>query len=196
MDMKRNKLFIMLPFSILLMSGLFWDSKVKNEQTICKGPYLGQKPPGLIPQIFAPGIISTDAAEGCSYFSTDQRLFIFVRGGSDQNGIFIMEQRDDLWSKPRLASFSAGTYDWDFTFAPDDKTVIVSSGRPIREGGSQVRDYYLWKTERTGDVWSKPMLLPPPVNTGQHDSYPCVTEDGTVIGKADWAWEIFTERIG
>ena len=25
-----------------------------------QGPYLGQKPPGMIPEIFAPGIVSTD----------------------------------------------------------------------------------------------------------------------------------------
>jgi len=145
-----------------------------------RGPYLGQKPPGMIPEVFAPGIISTKASEGCSYFSTDQKLFVFVRGRSDQNGIFIMEQRDGLWSKPRLASFSAGKYDWDFAFAPDDKTIIVSSGRPIGKGGEPVRDYYLWKTKKAGDAWSEPVLLLPPVNTGQHDSYPCLTEDGTL----------------
>lgn len=30
------------------------------------GPYLGQKPPGLKPEIFARGIISTEMSEGCS----------------------------------------------------------------------------------------------------------------------------------
>jgi len=103
---------------------------------------------------------------------------MFVRARSAQNGIFIMEQKKGVWSEPRLASFSAGAYDWDFAFAPDDKTVLVSSGRPIRKGGAPVRDYYIWETVRTGDVWSEPKLLPSPVNTGKHDSYPCVTGDG------------------
>ena len=148
--------------------------------SILKGSYLGQTPPGMIPEIFAPGIISTEAAEGCSYFSKDGSLFLFVRARSDQDGIFIMEQKEGVWSKPRLASFSAGRYDWDFTLAPDGKTVLVSSGRPIQKGESQVKDYYIWMTERIGAVWSEPKLLPSPVNTGHHDSYPCVTEDGTL----------------
>jgi hypothetical protein len=36
---------------------------------ILKGPYLGQTPPGMVPKIFAPGIISTGKSEGCSAFS-------------------------------------------------------------------------------------------------------------------------------
>ena len=38
----------------------------KEEFPVLEGPYLGQKPPGMIPKIFAPGIISTDISEGCS----------------------------------------------------------------------------------------------------------------------------------
>jgi hypothetical protein len=41
-----------------------------------KGPYLGQKPPGMIPEIFAPDIISTAEHEGSSGFS-----FTPVQGG-------------------------------------------------------------------------------------------------------------------
>lgn len=158
----------------------FWGFAYMDDFPELKGPYLGQRPPGMTPEIFAPGVISTDASEGCSYFSTDQKLFLFVRARADKNGIFIMKQKGGVWSQPRLATFSVSKYDWDFAFAPDDKTVVVSSGRPIEKGGEPVRDYYLWKTERTGDVWSKPKLLPSPVNTGKHDSYPCVTEDGTL----------------
>ena len=173
-------------YQIVLLAGLFvviaitLAQEKTSEFPVLKGPFLGQEPPGMIPEIFAPGIISTEAAEGCSYFSKDGSLFLFVRARSAQDGIFIMEQKEGVWSKPRLASFSSGRYDWDFTLAPDSKTVLVSSGRPIRKGGSPVRDYYIWMTERTGDVWSEPTLLPSPVNTGHHDSYPCVTEDGTL----------------
>lgn len=30
----------------------------KTEFPVMEGPYLGQKPPGIVPEIFAPGIIS------------------------------------------------------------------------------------------------------------------------------------------
>jgi len=33
--------------------------QIDNDFTTLKGPYLGQRPPGMTPEIFAPGIIST-----------------------------------------------------------------------------------------------------------------------------------------
>ncbi len=147
---------------------------------VLKGPYFGQKPPGMTPEVFAPGIISTEATEGCSYFSKDGLLFLFGRAGSVQNGILIMEQKEGVWSNPRLAPFSAGEHDWDFTLAPDGKTVFVASGRPIKQGGAPLRDHQIWVSQRTDEGWSEPRLLPYPVNSGQHDSYPSVTEDGTL----------------
>ena len=35
------------------------------------GPYIGQNVPGVVPQIFAPGFISTDAHEFGGRFSAD-----------------------------------------------------------------------------------------------------------------------------
>ena len=36
-----------------------------------EGPYLGQEPPGMVAEIFAPGIISTEESEINSAFSPD-----------------------------------------------------------------------------------------------------------------------------
>ena len=79
-----------------------------------------------------------------------------------------------------MAPFSAGRHDWDFTLAPDGKTVYVASGRPHTKGGSPERDHSIWVSEKTKSGWTEPQLLPYPVNAGQHDSYPSITEDGTL----------------
>ena len=84
------------------------------EKRVSASPYLGQQPPGKTPEVFAPGIISTGATEGAASFSTDGLLYLFARARSSQEGIFIMEQINGVWSKPRLAPFSAGRHDWDF----------------------------------------------------------------------------------
>ena len=42
--------------------------------------YFGQNPPGKTPEVFARGIISTEANEGCSYFSKDGQFYLFERG--------------------------------------------------------------------------------------------------------------------
>ncbi|MBE0655504.1 MAG: hypothetical protein IH594_17005, partial [Bacteroidales bacterium] len=44
-----------------------------------RGPYLGQNPPGLTPEIFAPGIISTEQFEFGGTFSPDGTEFFFTR---------------------------------------------------------------------------------------------------------------------
>ncbi len=145
------------------------------------GPYIGQNPPGLTPEIFASDIICTDAPEGCSSFSNDGNLFMFVRSGSNNPGIFIMEQVNGIWTKPQLASFSAGKFDWDFMLAPDDRHVFVSSGRPVKEGGDPLLGgHQIWVSKRNGNKWTNAKLLKYPVNLGVHDSYPSITTDGTL----------------
>ena len=169
----------LLMFVVLLTLSLISFGQ-DSDFPVLKGSYLGQKPPGMTPEVFAPGIISTKATEGCSYFSREGGLFLFGRAGSTLNGILIMEQQEGIWSKPRLAPFSAGEHDWDFTLAPDGKTVFVASGRPISRGGVPLDNHKIWVSQRTDEGWSEPQLLPYPVNSGQHDSYPSVTEGGTL----------------
>ena len=44
----------------------------EGRSPVLKGPYLGQKPPGLNPEIFLPGIVSTELNEhGAPTFSPD-----------------------------------------------------------------------------------------------------------------------------
>ncbi len=147
-----------------------------------RGPYLGQKPPGMKPEIFAPEIISTNVTEGSVVFTRDNTMFLFSRRSE---GILFMRQVNGRWTAPELASFSVGDIDWDFTLAPDDKTLFISSKRPDVIGGDLLSKYRIWKAERNGNNWSEPLLLPPPVNSGQHDSFASVTEDGTLYFFSD-----------
>ena len=94
-------------FCLILNTGCFSRTD-EYEFPVLKGPYLGQKPPGMIPKIFAPGIICTNSQEGNSLFSSDGSLFLFVRNGSENSGIYIVKQIKGIWTKPELAPFSVG----------------------------------------------------------------------------------------
>ena len=63
--MKYNYLIFLL-FSILAFSS---KSYSRDELPILQGPYLGQKPPGLTPEVFAPGIVSTEHHEWGAIFN-------------------------------------------------------------------------------------------------------------------------------
>ena len=73
-----------------------------------RGPYLGQEPPGAKPEVFAPGIISAEAAEGCSSFSERWPHAAVRSWRSANDGILMMEMVVGTWTAPRLAPFSAG----------------------------------------------------------------------------------------
>jgi len=51
-----------------------------------KGPYLGQKPPGMKPEIFALGIISTAFTEQFAYFTPDGNELYWLLKGSFGRG--------------------------------------------------------------------------------------------------------------
>ncbi|MBE0664402.1 MAG: hypothetical protein IH584_01170 [Candidatus Aminicenantes bacterium] len=61
----------MLPICCLLILAALNVSAQQKEFPKLTGPYLGQKPPGTTPELFAPGIVSTGLNELNSVFSPD-----------------------------------------------------------------------------------------------------------------------------
>jgi len=60
-DMHKNKIFFIFVLLTLFFSALpalaQKSKKDKSDFPVLKGPYLGQKPPGIKPEIFAAGLI-------------------------------------------------------------------------------------------------------------------------------------------
>ena len=77
-------------FALLILFALC-QARIKqvkpDEFPALQGPYLGQKPPGMTPEIFAPGIVSTAEFEFAGTFSPDGKEYFFTRrpdyGGSE-----------------------------------------------------------------------------------------------------------------
>ncbi len=147
------------------------------------GPYLGQKPPGMIPEVLAPDFISTEDSELCSGFLDNGRIFIIKRqprGEKDYSKVplYITEIKNGIWTKPTLAPFIE-YYPYNFTTAPDNKTFWFTS-KYIPNGDGIQGNSNIWRMEKTADGWSEPRMLGYPVNTEFWDSYPSVTSDGTM----------------
>jgi len=101
-----------------------------NNFPVLKGPYLGQKPPGMVPVLFAPGIISTtNKNEFCASFSPDGKEFYFNRGMK----IMVCTLKDGMWSSPVEASFSAGfpAHEAHITFDNKKNLLGLVQGRCI-----------------------------------------------------------------
>jgi WD40-like Beta Propeller Repeat len=142
-----------------------------------EGPYLGQKPPGLKPQAFAPGIVTTDGEEGCAGFAKGGTVFLFQRFLNGRCHTYITRLKDGAWTAPELIPFWATMAEnGDFVISSDDRTMLyqvrsLSAAGPIS---------HIWRAEVTDSGWGPQASLPPPVNTPYFESYASDTADGSL----------------
>jgi len=94
--MKRICISIILLLSILTMSS---KSHSQSEFPVLEGPYLGQKPPGSIPEVFAPGIVSTKDWEIEGVFAPNMEEFYFARyrGTYDDAKTYVIQYKNGAW---------------------------------------------------------------------------------------------------
>ena len=149
---------------------------------VLKGPYLGLKPPGMTPELFAPGIVPTEANEALYGFFHDGTLFLFDRTPADLEewtpAVYRMELKDGKWTPPNASPYQGKHWYNYYTTAPEGEQVYFAwKGSPGDRTSSA--DLNIWRVRKTGEGWTEPRKLPSPVNSMELDTYPKVTEDGT-----------------
>jgi len=152
-----------------------------HDAPLPEGAYLGQKPPGSHPKLFAPGIVSTEKKELNSVFTPDGREFYFtIQDSQGRWTVMVMSLAGGGWTHPRPASFS-GTYsDVDLFITPDGKKLYFCSNRPAEGKGDPQKNFDIWVVERFGADWSAPKSLGAPVHSDSNEYYPALTKDGTL----------------
>ena len=159
----------------------------ESDWPVLSGPYLGQEPPGMTPEVFAPGLISSpDARELNSVFSREGRVFLFTR---EIDGIFKMfvsaQRRDGTWSPPFMTSLSRtfpGHRDADMAFSPDGDWLYFISDRPLP--GYSLDRYNIWRSRNSSQGFHDPEPLGPHVNGPGHELYPVLVGDGSLYFSA------------
>lgn len=143
---------------------------------ILKGPFLGQKPPGEKPEIFAPGIISTEAEEFGCCFSPDGTEFYFTRITVDselkQRRMTIMYSRlsENGWLKPERAPFCGDYAEGEPNFSPVGDFVLYGRLLKSADGSDDPR---IIISERKENGWGKPREL-------VHGMFSSITNDGVI----------------
>ena len=166
----------------LLISVVFFASQCvqQNNPPALTGPYLGQEPPGMTPEVFAPGTVSTGHSEFCSVFSPDGSEFYWSLSGAPYPVIAAVRQNNGRWTEPEIASFSGKYLDYDMSFTPDGKRLFFCSRRPL-DGNSPPKDNTdFWFVEREGAGWSESSHLKGPVNSDAQEYYPIFAQNGTL----------------
>jgi hypothetical protein len=188
--MKQKHIFIVVFFTLFfsfLPASTQESKKNRSNWPVLKGPYLGQNPPGMKPEIFAPGIISTEKKELNSVFSPKGDEFYFAISTStreeEKNGkyfyiIMVTRQIDGVWLKPKMASFSGKYSTVDMSFTSDGKRLYFCSDRPTPWNTSPNRD--IWYCDRLAQGWSEPKNPGTPVNSPGDEVYPTFTANRTM----------------
>jgi hypothetical protein len=133
-----------------------------------QSPYVGQPLPGLTPERFAPGLVSTDAIELNGVFSPDLREFYFTRV---VDGVDTMHQiifADGRWGSPRellLFPNRARAEAADMVLSRDGQELFFLAGFP-RATPPEKQNYDIWRSRRAGDGWSEAELVHAYQHTG------------------------------
>jgi hypothetical protein len=96
--MNRICISIVLLFSIMTISG---NSYCKDKFPVKDDSYFGEKPPGLIPELFAPDIVSPEGSFEGGTFSPDMKEFYFTRknGKYKKRTFFVIRYASNGWGQ-------------------------------------------------------------------------------------------------
>jgi Tol biopolymer transport system component len=147
---------------LLLMVTISISSYSQDEFPVLSGPYLGQKPPGLIPQIFAPGIVSIkDRFEGAISFSPAlDEVYFSVDSQDRKTSVYFSKIKDDQWTPIKKVSFTQGEKDEELHpfVSPNGKRIYFTAV------SSDLSDPRIWYVDRLEDSWSRAIELDSPIN--------------------------------
>ena len=149
------------------------------------GAYLGQPPPGLTPQIFGAGIISTENDEAGMVVSPggDEIFFWTVEpvegGGTPKTTIYVTREQDGSWTSPEVAPFSGEYQDMYPALRPDGTRLFFQSDRPVDSAESEFK-YNIWYVDREGERWGEAKPIGRPINGPNHTGGASATLDGTL----------------
>lgn len=129
--MKKLVLLAIAVFAQMAVAPCQTDQK---DVPVLKGPYLGQKPPGMTPEIFAPVPLRADTSwfwHGSPSFSPDLSEIYFVKylKGRNATEIHRMKRKGLVWGAPEKAFFSKAESRDNNPFFLGPETLLFYSSR-------------------------------------------------------------------
>ncbi len=138
------------------------DKASDPDSLLLEGPYLGQDPPGLIPKLFAPGIVSINGRyEGAISFSPDlEEAYFGANNEGEETAIYFSKLEGNQWSAIKRANFTNGEKVEELHphVSYDGKRIYFTALDSI------FSDEKIWYINRLEDSWSDAKILDSPIN--------------------------------
>lgn len=172
---------------LFLIAVLICRFSFGQEFTDLKGDYLGQKPPGEVPEVFAPDIISGNG-----------RLHTFPAFSNDNKEIYwmvippqimTMNENSQGWTNPAKATFSTGSNNQAPIVAHDGKIYFAS----VRTSGNGNLD--IWYVNKSDTGYSLPINIGRKVNSSNSESMPSVSGRNTLFYVGNLEGKLYNRGI-
>ena len=132
--MKHKVLFIGIT---LVITVIFSNCAQQSDFPVLRGTYLGQKPPGKVPELFALDLLSVGGAEANITFTPDGMeccYTLWTPGGCSerpfqQQLIFYSRMENGRWTEPKEFPFNSDRKEFYPFFSPDGKRLYYCSTR-------------------------------------------------------------------
>lgn len=147
--------------------------------------YLGQKPPGIVPELFAPEIIATGYYERDITISPDGTE-IFYGIITDQHvTILYTRLNNDKWTEPEIAPFACNSqyFFLEPCYSSDGRTIYFLSTKPPQGKDPKPGWTYqnIWASDKKSDgTWSEVYNPDTVFNKSNSQFYPSLTKMGTL----------------
>ena len=161
--MKKAYFILILVFAMVLnaCNTKKQDSKDRESPKL-ESPYFGQKIPGLIPEIFAPGIVSINGRfEGTVSFAPDlAEMYFGADNEKEETSIHFSKLEDNKWTPIKRANFTDGKKKEELHpfVSPNGKRIYFTAL------DSAFVDEKIWYVNRLADSWSDAIQLDSPLN--------------------------------
>ena len=160
--MKHTYIILTLVFALFLNACKPKNQQSKeNDSPTIETAYFGQKPPGVIPEIFAPGILSINGKSHSPSFSPDlDEVYFTVKSKDDVMSIYFSKLKGNKWTPVKRANFTNGKKNEElYPFVSlNDKRIYFTALDSIYS------DEKIWYVNRLEDSWSDAIQLDSPLN--------------------------------
>ena len=165
----NNFIFLILVFALFLNACNTKKQKSKDSDApITEETYLGQKPPGSIPEIFAPGIISINGrSDNGISFSPDLDEIYFSANKKDEDpDVYFSKLERKKWTTIKKANFTKGKKDGEMHpfVTADGKRIYFTAHNSFTEDHDVDADSKIWYVNRLENSWSNAIKLESPIN--------------------------------
>ena len=132
--MKQKNVFIGIIITVIVILN---NCTRQSDSPVLKGPYLGQKPPGMVPELFAPNLLSVGGDEANITFTPDGMECCYTlwtpgwysESPFQQKFIFYSRMENGRWTEPREFPFNPERQEIYPFFSPDGKRLYFGSWR-------------------------------------------------------------------